>query len=349
MKGNKTLLFLLWLWWLPSISLANDGFGGLTATGLQFGRTDQVRMVREDLFISTHNVEVRYLFHNNGPQPVEGEVIFPLPPISLNDLNNAGYALDEKQMRSPNPVNFTAKVNDLSIPVRTDRRAVIEPPYDQRKQAKDRYDTPGKDVTEILGEFGIPLSLDVEEVNAFLNGLDAPTQKRLKQLGLVELYAESAPTPLWSVILRYHWPQRFPAGKDMLIEHSYDPAPPGGIFTWPAQEKELAPYQQELIRDYCIDPATRQGIVKRLYPPGRGEMAGTGMAVFVDYVLTTANTWKGPIGTFHLSIDKGKTSNILSLCIDGIRKTGPTRFEVVRENFIPQNDLRLLIVSPLAE
>lgn len=348
MTKPTTILLLLCLCCLPAICTANDGFGGLTATGLQFGKTDQVRMVSEDLFISPGKVEVRYLFHNDGQNTVEGEVIFPLPPISLNDLYNSGFSLDEQQLRSENPVGFTAKINHMPIPVRTDRIAVVEPPYAQRTQAKNGYDAPGREVTQILRDCGIPLSLDLTEVNARLASLDAPTQKRLQQQGLVEISTGSDPIALWSVVLRYHWPQRFPPGKDMLVEHSYDPAPPGGIFVWPAKEMDLDPYQQELIRDYCIDPPTRRGIVKRLHSPGRAEMSGTGMAVYLNYVLTTANTWHGPIGKFHLTIDKGKTSSILSLCLDGIKKTGPTRFELVRENFRPREDLRLLFVSPLA-
>ncbi len=347
MTPQKMLLLVLCLWCLPTIGLANDGFGGLTATGLQFGRTDQVRMVSEDLFISPSKVEVRYLFHNDGPKTVEGEVIFPLPPISLNDVYNSEFSLDGQLLRSANPVGFTAAINHMPIPVRTDRIAVLEPPYEQRKLAKNGYDAPGREVTQILRENGIPLSLDLEAINALLAGLDAPSKKRLQQQGLVEITPGSDPTPLWSVILRYHWTQRFPPGKDMLIEHSYDPAPPGGIFIWPAKETDLDPYQRELIRDYCIDPPTRRGIVKRLHSAARGEMAGTGMALYLHYVLTTANTWHGPIGQFHLTIDKGKTSCILSLCLDGIKKTGPTRFEFVRENFRPQRDLRLLFVSPL--
>ena len=76
MTKKTTFLLVFSLWCLPAICLANDGFGGLTATGLQFDRTDQVRMVSEDLFISPDKVEVRYLFHNDGPKAVEGEVIF---------------------------------------------------------------------------------------------------------------------------------------------------------------------------------------------------------------------------------------------------------------------------------
>ncbi len=64
-----------------------------------------------------------------------------------------------------------------------------------------------------------------------------------------------------------------------------------------------------------------------------------------DYVLTTANTWSGPIGTFKLTIDKGSPKNVLSLCVDGIKKTGPTTFVVEKKNFTPDADLNLLIVS----
>ncbi len=347
MIKKRALILLLGLCCLPTFALANDGFGGLSATGLQFGKTDQVRMVREDLFISVKKVVVRYLFHNDGPEDVAGEVIFPLPPISLSDLDNSDFSLGENELAAANPVQFTAQINGMAIPVRIDRIAVVEPPYDQRKEAKDGYDAPGQEVTRLLADFSLPLSIDLAKIKGLLAGFDTRTQKRLQQLGLVELYPGQPPIPRWSIIIRYHWPQRFPAGKDTLIEHSYDPAPPGGIFTWPAQEKELYPYQQELIRDYCIDLPTRRGIVKRLHPPGRGEMAGTGMAVYLNYVLTTANTWHGPIGTFHLTIDKGAENRILSLCMVGIKKIGSTRFEVVRQNYRPTKDLRLLFVSPL--
>ena len=62
-------------------ALANDGFGGLSATGLTFGQTDAVEMVQEDLFIGIDKVSVDYVFRNSSDQEVTGEVIFPLPPV----------------------------------------------------------------------------------------------------------------------------------------------------------------------------------------------------------------------------------------------------------------------------
>ena len=343
----KQLTLALLLWLLPALSLANDGFGGLTATGLQFAQTDKVRMVREDLFLSPARVEVRYRFHNDGPQSVQGEIIFPLPPISLPALHESGFALNERQLAADNPVNFTLRIDGKAQPVQVERIAVIEPPYEEGRKASLNYDSPGKDVTALLKEQGIGLSLDPTQVSAQLARLPQDRLKRLQEMQMVEVFAGEPPLPLWSIVLRYHWPQSFPAGQDLVIEHSYHPAPPGGIFIWPATGKDIDSYQQQLIRDYCIDESTQRGLVKRLHSPGKGDMAGTGMAVFLDYVLTTANTWKGPINTFHLTIDKGKADNILSLCIDGLRKTGPTRFEMEQNNFTPHGDLRLMIVSPL--
>ena len=65
-----------------------------------------------------------------------------------------------------------------------------------------------------------------------------------------------------------------------------------------------------------------------------------------DFVLKTANNWKGPIGHFQLSLDKLKPDNVLSLCWGGdLKKTGPTTFESTRENFAPERDIRLLVLQ----
>ena len=62
---------------------ANDGFGGLSATGLTFGQTDAVAMLEEDLFIGIDRISVEYLFRNTTAADVTGEVIFPLPPVAV--------------------------------------------------------------------------------------------------------------------------------------------------------------------------------------------------------------------------------------------------------------------------
>lgn len=66
----------------------------------------------------------------------------------------------------------------------------------------------------------------------------------------------------------------------------------------------------------------------------------------VSYVLSTAKFWNGPIGHFHLVLDKQKPNSVLSLCWDGeLTKTGLTTYEFTASNFRPTQDVRLLVVE----
>ena len=340
-------LLLACLLLTPISTPANDGFGGLTATGLQFSQTAAVEMASEDLFLSPDQVRVRSLFRNHTGEEVRGEVIFPLPPIALANLRDSAFALAEDKLRRQNMVDFVALVDGRRIAVNIERIAVVEPPYEEGRRPSASYDAPGEDITALLKSLGIPLSVEIDQVALALTRLSPSARERLKARGLAAFPDSEPPTPAWSIIERYHWTQTFASGKEVTIEHRYHPAPPGGIFVWPAQGAELDPYQRQLIATYCIDGPTQRAIGRLLHPPTRTEYPGTGNAVLLDYVLTTANTWKGPINRFHLTIDKGRAGNVLSLCIDGLRKTGPTTFEVDKTDFRPEHDLRLLIVSAL--
>jgi hypothetical protein len=69
----------------------------------------------------------------------------------------------------------------------------------------------------------------------------------------------------------------------------------------------------------------------------------------IDYVLSSGGNWKAPIGDFHLTVDKGRPEALVSVCMDGLVKTGPTRFEVRKVNFRPERDLSILILAPAPE
>lgn len=321
-------------------ALANDGFGGLSATGLTFGQTEAVAMETEDLHISPTRIEVAYTFRNLTDQDVTGEVIFPLPPISLELLTNSDWNLPEDAGRD-DLLGFTASVEGKPVAVRIDRIAVIEPEWDARRPIAAQYDTPGRDVTAALVAAGVPLSVDIAAVQAELLALPQAQQQALQAAGLAD-FVEGEAWPHWSVVIRYHWTQTFPAGARLKVAHGYDHRPPGGIFVWSHPPSEG--WTAELAAQYCVDEATSKGIVKRLKRPDTGESVGS--AQYIDYVLRTANSWAGPIGQFRLTLDKGSERNIISLCADGIKKTGPTTFVWERENFTPQRDLSVLIVSP---
>jgi Domain of unknown function (DUF4424) len=66
----------------------------------------------------------------------------------------------------------------------------------------------------------------------------------------------------------------------------------------------------------------------------------------LQYILTTGANWAGPIRDFRLVVDKGSADNLVSFCADGVRKIGPTQFEVRVHDFVPTSNLSILILSP---
>lgn len=328
---------------LATPALANDGFGGLSATGLTFAQTDAIAMETEDLYISPDRIRVTYTFRNLTDADVTGEVIFPLPPISLQALMTSDFNIHDGDRE--NLVNFTATVDGQPVPVTIDRIAVIEPPWDETRPPSAQYDTPGIDVTADLRAANLPMTIDIKSVTDALF-LKTPSERTaLTAAGLAEFYdgdaAQGMPAeawPLWSIVLRHHWTQTFPAGRTLTISHEYENRPPGGLFYW--QHPPTDDWAKDYESRYCIDDGTSRAIAKRLGPDGYGT------ALNIAYVLRTANSWAGPIGDFRLTLDKGAAENVISLCASGVEKTGPTTFEIRKTDYTPDRDLEILIVTP---
>jgi len=323
-------------------AFANDGFGGLTASGLEF-RDSPVQMLSEDLYLSLDKIKVSYVFLHGGDEDLEGEMIFPLPPVNLASLNESDFALTDEDLAKENIVGFTATVDGKPVKVKVDRVAVIEPDYDENRPASASYDTPGKDITAELAKYAIPLSYDYTKVVAQLNKLPKAAKDELTAAGIAGFDDESG-YPMWSLIERYHWTQVFPHGKELKVSHEYKAAPPGGIFIWRDPKGEEGESAAKIAKDYCVDAGTQAALKKALRTDESNTGYWIGTAYYLDYVLKTARTWNGPIKDFKLTIDKGKADSVISLCIDGIKKTGPTTFVVEKKDFTPSEDISILIV-----
>jgi hypothetical protein len=328
---------------LGAPAAANDGFGGLAATGLTFGQTDAVALEEEDLYISIDRIAVDYVFRNLTDADVTGEVIFPLPPVHVGYVIESQWNLPEDPDRE-NLVGFRAVVDGQEVTVGIDRIAVIEPPWQEGRPLSGQYDTPGRDVTADLARLGIPLSLSAEMVLAALARLTPEQQAEATALGLAE-FGDGYSFPAWSVILRYHWTQTFPAGQALEISHDYENRSGGGVFGWSHPPED---YMLTVRDQYCIDDGTSRALVKALaQDPVDGEVYSMGMSWNIAYVLRTANSWAGPIKRFRLTLDKGAPENIISLCAEGIRKTGPTTFVMEKTDYVPERDLEILIALPM--
>jgi hypothetical protein len=132
--------------------------------------------------------------------------------------------------------------------------------------------------------------------------------------------------------LTYYWTQKFPAGKTIVVEHTYKPA------LWQSFAPE--PTTDDTAK-YCIDAGTTKAIAAL----ARTDQVKVYFANGLNYILKTARNWSGPIGDFHLTIDKGDARNVLSACIDGLKKSGATKFELRKKDFVPERDLSLLIAT----
>lgn len=206
-------------------------------------------------------------------------------------------------------------------------------------------------MTADLERLGIPLALDWEMLRELL--LSFPEEKRneVAALGLAEYFAGDPANDIppdvwgtWSIVTRYHWTQSFPAGKPVKVSHSYTNRPPGGLFYWADPPED---YQTYLVDQYCIDAGTSMAITKALANPQGDEFGNYGTSWNISYVLRTANSWAGPIGKFSLTLDKGDPGNVISLCADGVKKTGPTTFVIEKTDYTPDRDLEVLVVQPM--
>ena len=144
------------------------------------------------------------------------------------------------------------------------------------------------------------------------------------------------------------WEQTFPAGKEVIVEHSYIPFV-GKIYTVPYQKKYnyIASDILSIIdeqndpKEACIDEGTKRTIKNRINSHAtKGAKEITVWRNDVEYILATGRNWKGPIGKFRLLVEKDTADEIISLCFPGKpRKIDSNTYEFVQKNFVPQDTL----------
>lgn len=305
-------------------ALANDSTAALGAGGIVLTTSADIRMASEDLFVSKDLIRVRYQFVNEARAPITTRVAFPLPEANMQELSDIDVGWPTE--KGDNVVNFRVSVDGRPVAPQLERKAFLK----------------GQDVTAQLTRLGVPISPRPVEVTAAVQKLSAAAKGELVRLKLANITPDWV-EPFWVVKNTYHWEQTFPVGRPLAVEHTYKPIAGGSFFSalgYFSDPKMLDKYYG----DYCIDATTRAGLAARLKALQKRDGENAMMVQWiVDYVLTTGKNWKGPIGAFRLTLDKGKPDNIISFCMDGVRKTGPTTFVVERRNFEPEKDLSVMI------
>jgi len=303
---------------------ANDSTASLDTGEIVLVQNSDIRMDEEDLYLSAAEVRVRYLFRNTAGAPLVLRVAFPLPPIQLGW--DTAYAITAAA--AEDPLGFRLWIDGAPAAVQTEARA----------------EALGRDVTARLRAVGLPLTpfaLDEagwQRLDAAIRALPAAERARLVRDGIL-LPGPDGAVPGWTARITHHWVMTFPADRPVEVRHAYAPVPMHTFFS--AYDLDAGSFADLA----CIDAPTAAGIRRRLEAAPSGALG----AALLRYVLTTANNWRGPIGRFRLTVDKGTPEALVSLCLDGLRKTSPTTFAWEATGFVPEDDLAVLFLAPLAE
>lgn len=349
---------------------ANDSSSELGAGGLVLVKTDSISMQREDLTLAPSEVRVRYEMRNDTGKPVTLRVAFPMPDLPRDTPGGmetaTAHNLDMKPPADANFIGFRLWVNGQATAPESEIRATLPD---------------GRDVTDDLRRIGglslllHPRVFELPTDPAGRTGpnggwdLDAPTRQKLQELGAIE-QSEDGYGTLWTTRITFHWMQIFSPGVT-VVEHSYRPILGSQLFAAtrrgdpgkadPDSGLWTGSLDENLTTAYCVDgptDRTMRTLYKRMLH-ARQASGNDGDAYFsahvLGYILRTARNWRGPIGTFHLVLQGGHVTTgfagegdtrLMSLCTDlPLRRTAPMRFEATVRDYVPAQDLRVLLVT----
>lgn len=328
--GARHVLYFLFstFYFFAAGAQANDSTAALGAGGLTLTESADIRMASEDLMISTDLVRVRYSFVNESGRPITTRVAFPLPVADLDALGEGDVGW---------PTENDKNLIDFKVAVDGKR---VKPELEEKAFLKD------KEVSDVLRRLKVPFGYRPYEIGKAIGKMPAAARKELIARGLAEQSGDWV-RPLWTVKSAFHWMQNFPPLKPVAVEHEYKPVVGGSLISAYGYFENPDTYRNDpYFSRACIDDPTNAAIASRLRKQQRRQGNGAVLlARFVEYVLTTGKNWKGSIGRFRLTIDKGMRDNIVSFCMDGVRKAGATAFRVDKANYEPDHDLLVLIVE----
>lgn len=328
-------------------AFADDSAASIAAGGLVARRETRIVMAKEVLRISPTKVVVDYDFRNDTDQDVTTEVAFPIPPYVHSETDY------------PAPIasfsDFRLFVNGKRVHFNLEAKAKLN----------------GKDVTAILAadKIDIPTfghlkeheGMDTRNKIPDFSRLPESEQKKLMVLGLFDSDKDALEAN-WTVHLQYHWTQTFPAHSTVHVRHEYSPVEgdekmPLETFEnalrgkTPSGRDESARYQREdlaVLKSFCPDSSFLRGAVKRIQSLD-AQTDQIAVPQWVDFILTSANTWRQPMVDFTLIVERGKSEienaqRLVSFCSPQnapVTKIDADTFQVHLTNFVPKSELRI--------
>lgn len=313
---------------------ANDATAELPAGGLVLATDADLEVRAEELYVSPRQVRVSYRFYNGSPRDVRTAVAFPMPDVSLAD---AAANLPLPTGDPENLLGFSARVDGALVKARVVQKAFAR----------------GTDRTADLERMKVPLAPHLRSTDKVLSRLPPGDWEEAQRLGLADVEEYSVGrgmrkqlSPRWTLKTTYLWEQTFPAGKEVAVDHTYSPSVGRTAHTSLADPAAFQqPWLKEYMGKYCLDRQFMAAVEQAR------QSARSPGAPFseqrISYLLSTGANRAKPIGEFRLVVDKGDAANLVSFCMDGVKRIGPTRYEVRKTDFVPQTDLNILILKRL--
>ncbi len=305
---------------------ADDGAASIAAGGIVMVREPRITMQKEVLRISSSKVQVAYEFRNDTDKDITTEVAFPVPAYSLD--------WDERSIRYQGFEDFQLTVEGKKTHFDVETKAKLK----------------GRDVSAVLKKYGIDLASfgHFDEESHFAK--DVRRLSTIQRTALIHagfLYPEAdQDEAMWSVEKKYYWQQTFPAHAVVHISHQYTPVLGNTNSVRYGFESSADPASRQEDESVCIDPKLRKTLMGYLSASQENSVPLS----YVDFILTTANTWKTPIEDFTLIVErphaKGASQNFVSFCWDGpIKKVDEDHFSAHIDNLIPKKELRIGFIA----
>jgi hypothetical protein len=302
---------------------ADDGAASIAAGGLVVMKQEpRITMAKEGLQISASKVVVDYDFRNDGDEDVTTEVAFPIPDYSLEmeDAEPSRQGFDD----------FRLWIDGSPAHYLMEARAFLS----------------GTDYTKLLSSMHVDIAsfghATSNDDSSDIQRLNPVQREQLERAGLIDRGSRG---PNWHVRKKYYWKQTFPAHKTVHIRHEYKPVLGSENSVSYGMGPSPDPNMAKELKSFCIDGhlrATLEGVFAK---------DKNASYSYVDFILTTANTWKTPIEDFTLIVERphwkdwksgNDLGNYVSFCWDGpITKIDTDHFAAHAVNFIPRKEFRV--------
>jgi hypothetical protein len=323
---------------LSTPAMADDSSATLGTGGLVLQKTDKIALVSEELYLSPTGVRISYRFRNLTSTDYATAIAFPMPDFPGGGSNSTTVVPDPA---SDNFMKFQTTVDGKPIASQLEQRAFIT------EEGK-----PDVEITEKLRALHIPLVPTVEATEAAIARLTNAQRKSLADSDIVDASEESdyagGPAtlyPLWTLRSKYWRDQTFPGGKEITVQQSYVPVV-GSQSSLSLGSPDMDADSLKAYREkFCTDASFLKA-ARALYKKAGDDNAKTFQSFeqYLSYVIMSGGNWAGPIGDFKLIIDKGDPKTLVSFCGNGVKKTGPTQFEMNIKNYTPDRDIDVLLL-----